>query len=151
MLLEPRWRLFEWNNVRLKRTVKLGSGSIKCTLIYPFFRPPKINVNSSDFSCSYCFRIVFYFKSGHKIVSLSLKSCRLHYRGNNIGTKVTPSFVNKVKYIKIGRNNDEKFSSPAFLCTANPKTRTIIITVVDAKGILLFIPKNSCLVRTKIK
>ena len=82
-----------------------------------------------------------FFKIWLEIVPLWLKLCLLRYRENNIGTKVTLSSVNKVRYIKIGRNKNEIFSSPAFPCSANLKSRTRI-TIVNAKGILLFIPKR---------
>ena len=108
----------------------------------PLFRLAETNVNSSDFSFYSCFRIVFsFFKIWFEIVPLWLKLCLLRYRENNIGTKVTLSSVNKVRYIKIGRNKNEIFSSPAFPCSANLKSRTRM-TIVNAKGILLFIPKR---------
>ena len=63
---------------------------IKCFHIYLFFRLPKTNVNSSNFSFStVLFSNRFLFKSGTKFLRpLSFKFCLLRYRGNNNGTKV---------------------------------------------------------------
>ena len=79
----------------------------------------------------------FSFKIWCKNVPLSnsRKLCLLRYRG----AEVTLSSVNKVKYIKIGRNKNEIFSSPAFPCSANLR-RSTKITIVNTKGILVSIP-----------